>query len=50
MITTIPSRVAIQARIAEWQRQHRIRDFGSVPSFFREPVPQTERVWRLRAA
>jgi hypothetical protein len=50
MITTIPSGVAIQARIAEWQRQYRSSDFGPVPPFFRDPTPQIERVRWLRAA
>jgi hypothetical protein len=29
MSATITSRVAIQARIAEWQRQYRNNDYGS---------------------
>lgn len=32
MTTTINSRVAIQARIAEWQRFYRISDYGPHPA------------------
>ena len=50
MITRISSRVAIQARIAEWQRQYRNSDYGSTTSYLRNPAPEAERVRWLRAA
>jgi hypothetical protein len=34
MTNTITSRVAIQARIAEWQRQYRNSDHGSADFLF----------------
>ena len=34
MITTIHSRVAIQARIAEWHRQHRTSDYRPTEFLF----------------
>ena len=50
MNMTVHSRVAIQARIAEWQHQFRNSNDGSAQSFFRSPVPDAERVRWLRAA
>jgi hypothetical protein len=50
MITRISSRVAIQARIAESQREYRDSDYRSTTHFLRSPGPEAERVRWLRAA
>jgi hypothetical protein len=44
MSATITSRVAIQARIAEWQRQYRSNDYGSTDFIFASARIATERV------
>jgi hypothetical protein len=50
MTSTINSRVAIQARIAEWQRHYRNTDSGPSDSIFGRPQSQADRVRWFRAA
>ncbi len=50
MITTIHSRVAIQARITEWHRQHRTSDYRPTEFLFGGSQSRTDRVGWLRAA
>jgi len=50
MNTTINSRVAIQARIAEWQRQYRNSDYGPSVSIFGSSQSPADRTRWLRAA
>lgn len=51
MSITINSRVAIQARIAEWRRQYRQSDFGPRnPIFVGNQWPLDHVSWLLRAA
>ena len=50
MITTINSRAAIQARIAEWQRQYRNSDYGAADLLFGAARSGPERVRWFRAA
>ena len=51
MTTTITSRVAIQARIAEWQRQYRNSDYGQTDFLFGVvPKAPIDRVRWLRQA
>jgi hypothetical protein len=50
MNITINSRVVIQARIAEWQRQYRNSDYGLSVSIFGSPQSGPDRVRWLRAA
>jgi hypothetical protein len=50
MVTSINSRVAIQARIAEWQRQIRNGDYGPSVSIFGSPASRADRVRWFRAA
>ena len=49
MTTTINSRVAIQARIAEWQRQYRNSNYGTADFLFGSQS-QVDRVRWFRAA
>lgn len=44
MNTAIRSRVAIRARIAEWQRQYRNDDYGSADFLFGSPKSRADRV------
>jgi hypothetical protein len=44
MSATITSRVAIQARITEWQRQYRSSDYGPTDFLFGNPGATPERV------
>jgi hypothetical protein len=48
--STINSRVAIQARIAEWHRHHRNSDYGPIELVFGSPQSPADRVRWLRAA
>jgi hypothetical protein len=50
MIITINSRVAIQARIAEWQRQYRNSDYGRAHFLFGITKSRADRVRWFRAA
>jgi len=50
MTTTINSRVAIQARIAEWQRIFRNSDYGTSDFLFGSPQSRADRVRWFRAA
>jgi hypothetical protein len=50
MTNTIHSRVAIQARIAEWQRHYRGSDYGPSVSIFGSPQSPADRVRWFRAA
>ncbi|MEJ2378032.1 MAG: hypothetical protein P8Y71_22505 [Pseudolabrys sp.] len=50
MITTIRSRVAIQARIAEWQRPYRNSDYGLADFLFGGSQARADRVRWFRAA
>jgi len=50
MITPISSRVAIQARIAEWQRQFRNSDYGPSVSIFGSLQSPADRLRRFRVA
>jgi hypothetical protein len=50
MTTTINSRVAIQARIAEWQRHYRNTDYGPSNFIFGSPQSRADRVRWFRAA
>jgi hypothetical protein len=50
MSTNITSRVAIRARIAEWQRQQHNSDYGPTHSFFWNDNAQAERVRWFRQA
>jgi len=50
MTTPITSRVAIQARIAEWQRHYRNGDYGPSVSIFGSPQSPVDRVRWLKAA
>jgi hypothetical protein len=49
MTTTINSRVAIQARIAEWQRRYRNSDYGPSDLIFGTPHSPANRVRWFRA-
>jgi len=49
MTTAIKSRVAIQAGIAEWQRQYRNSDYGPADFLFGSPKSRADRVRWLRA-
>jgi len=49
MLTIVNSRAAIQARIAEWQRQYRDSDYGPV-DFLGTARSRTDRVRWLRPA
>ena len=44
MTTTINRRAAIQARIAEWQRQYRDSDYGLADFLFGSPISRADRV------
>ena len=51
MTTVINSRAAIQARIAEWQRQYRYSDYGPADFLFGSPISRPDRQrWFLAAA
>jgi hypothetical protein len=49
MTTVSNSRAAIQARIAERQRQYRNSDYGSAEFLFGSPISRADRVRWLRA-
>jgi hypothetical protein len=48
--TTIESRVAIQARIAEWQRQYRNSDYGPADFLFGDTKSRADHARWFRAA
>ncbi len=50
MTNTITSRVAIQARIAEWQRLYRNSDYAPTDYLFGDPRARVEQVRWFRAA
>lgn len=50
MSSNITSRVAIRARIAEWQHQHHNSDYGPANCFFWNANAQAERVRWFRQA
>jgi hypothetical protein len=47
---TVNSRAAIQARIAEWQRQYRNTDYGPASFLFGAPKSRADLVKWFRAA
>jgi hypothetical protein len=50
MTTVINSRAAIQARIAEWQRQYRNSDYGPADFLFGSPISRADRARWFRPA